>query len=136
MLLEGKKYQDDRGLITFNNDFDASQVKRIYTIENHSTDFIRGWQGHRIEQRWFAAIKGSFTISVIQLKDFDNPSRDVIVKTYTLTDETLTYLHVPAGHITAIQSLEENSKLLVLANYGLGEIDDEYRFNIEYFNKL
>lgn len=136
MLLEGKKYQDDRGLITFNNDFDASQVKRIYTIENHSTDFIRGWQGHRIEQRWFAAIKGSFTISVIQLKDFDNPSRDVIVKTYTLTGKTLTYLHVPAGHITAIQSLEENSKLLVLANYGLGEIDDEYRFNIEYFNKL
>src|SRR5690606_10111543 len=87
--LEGKKHQDERGIITFNNDFDASQVKRIYTIENHSTEFIRGWQGHKIEQRWFACMKGSFEISVIKVDDFENPSKDLTIQKYLLTDDIL-----------------------------------------------
>lgn len=133
MLLEGKKHQDERGIITYNNDFDASTIKRIYTIENRSIDFIRGWQGHQIEQRWFACTKGSFEISVIEIDDFENPSKDLMVKKYQLNDERLTYLHVPSGCVTAIQSKEENSKLLVLSDYGLGEISDEFRYNLDYF---
>ncbi|WP_294307032.1 WxcM-like domain-containing protein [uncultured Chryseobacterium sp.] len=133
MLLQGKTHQDDRGVITFNNEFDASEIKRIYTIENHSTDFIRGWQGHKIEQRWFASMKGSFEISVIEVDDFTNPSKDLISQKYLLTDEVLTYLHIPAGCITAIQSKSFDSKLLVLADYRLGEIADEYRFDLNYF---
>lgn len=136
MLLEGKKHQDERGIITFNNDFDASQIKRIYTIENSSTDYIRGWQGHKIEQRWFACMKGSFEISVIKVDDFENPSKDLTIQKYLLTDDILTYLHVPSGCITSIQANEINSKLLVLADFGLGEINDEYRFDLNYFNKF
>lgn len=135
-MIKGNNHTDERGIITYNNAFDASKIKRIYTIENHSTEFIRGWQGHQIEQRWFAAMKGSFEISVIQIDDFDSPANDLHIVKYTLTDLELTYLHVPAGCITAIKSLEENSKLLVLADYGIGEIKDEYRFPIDYFIKL
>ncbi|WP_313213951.1 WxcM-like domain-containing protein [Soonwooa sp.] len=132
-ILSGKKHEDERGIITYNNDFDASQIKRIYTIENHSTDFIRGWQGHKIEQRWFAAMKGRFEISVIVVHNFEKPSKNLEISKYVLEDKELTYLHIPAGCITAIQSLENDSKLLVLADYGLGEIQDEYRFPIDYF---
>lgn len=132
--LEGKKHQDERGVITYNNEFDASQIKRIYTIENCSTAFIRGWQGHQIEQRWFACMKGCFEIAVIEVDDFSKPSKDLTIYNYSLTDEVLTYLHIPAGCITAIQSQSEESKLLVLADYMLGEINDEYRFDLEYFN--
>jgi len=135
MLLQGKAHQDNRGIITFNNEFDASEIKRIYTIENHSPDFIRGWQGHKIEQRWFACMKGSFEVSVIEVDDFTNPSKDLTIQKYLLTDEVLTYLHVPSGCITAIQAKQDGSKLLVLADYGLGEINDEYRFDLNYFNK-
>lgn len=136
MLLEGKSHQDERGIITYNNDFDLSQIKRIYTIENHSTDFIRGWQGHEIEQRWFACMKGSFEISVIIVDDFIYPSREVTIQKYLLKDDVLTYLHIPSGCITAIQAKEENSKLLVLADYGLGEINDEYRYSVDYFKTI
>jgi len=137
MFLKGKKHEDERGIITYNNDFDASEIKRIYTIENHSSDFIRGWQGHKIEQRWFACIQGEFEISVIELDDFKNPSEDLIISKYVLENKELTYLHIPAGCITAIQAKTDGSKLLVLADYGLGEIQDEYRFPLEYFkNKL
>lgn len=133
MLLEGKSHQDKRGIITYNNDFDASQIKRIYTIENHSTEFIRGWQGHKVEQRWFACMKGSFEISVIVVDDFLNPSKDLTIQKYILKEDVLTYLHIPSGCITAIQANHEESKLLVLADYDLGEISDEYRYNLDYF---
>lgn len=135
-LLEGKRHEDVRGVITYNNDFDASNIKRIYTIENHSTTFIRGWQGHQIEQRWFAAMKGAFEIAVIQVDDFENPSPYLPIQTFNLTDETLTYLQIPAGCITAIQANEKDSKLLVLSDYSLGEIKDEYRYPINYFINL
>lgn len=133
MILKGNRYEDVRGIITFNNEFDVSSVKRIYTIENQSTAQVRGWQGHKIEQRWFACMKGSFKICVIEVDDFQQPSRDLTINTYYLTDKELTYLHVKAGCITAIQSTEEGSKLLVLADYELGEIHDEYRFDLDYF---
>jgi len=136
LQITGSRYQDDRGIITYNNDFDASQIKRIYTIENHSKDFIRGWQGHKVEQRWFSCMKGSFEISVIVVDNFTNPSKDLIIQKYLLTDDVLTYLHIPSGCITAIQAKEEGSKLLVLADYGLGEINDEYRYSLEYFTNI
>lgn len=135
-LIEGKKHQDERGSITFNNDFDATQIKRIYTIENHTAHFIRGWQGHKVEQRWFACMKGSFEISVIEVDDFSNPSQEVVIKKHTLTDEVLTYLQVPAGCVTAIQSLVKESKLLVLSDFKLGEVNDEYRFPLDYFKNI
>ena len=133
MVSEGHRYEDERGIITFNNDFDASAVKRIYTIENHSTDFIRGWQGHRTEQRWFACMKGAFEISVIAIDDFDHPSKELTVTKHRLNNESLSYLHVPGGCITAIQAMKPGSKLLVLADYAIGEIQDEYRFPLDYF---
>lgn len=136
MLFKGKSHKDERGIITYNNDFDASQIKRIYTVENHSTDFIRGWQGHKIEQRWFACMKGSFEISVIVVDDFINPSKAARVQKYSLQDDVLTYLYIPSGCITAIQAKEEHSKLLVLADHNLGEINDEYRYGLEYFNNI
>jgi hypothetical protein len=40
---------------------------------------------------------------------------------------------VPSGNITSIQALEANSKLMVMSDYLMGEIQDEYRFPIDYF---
>ncbi|WP_062701916.1 WxcM-like domain-containing protein [Chryseobacterium indologenes] len=134
MLTKGNQFKDERGIIKFNNDFDASAVKRIYTIENSDTDFIRGWQGHAIEQRWFACTKGSFRIAVVHVDDFNNPSSDLKAEYYDLSSDTLDFLHIEAGCITAIKAVEKNSKLLVLADYELGEIKDEYRFPLDHFN--
>jgi dTDP-4-dehydrorhamnose 3,5-epimerase-like enzyme len=132
-LYRGDCFQDLRGILTFNNDFDASSIKRIYTIENFDTDFIRGWQGHKIEQRWFACMNGKFRIGVIYIDDFENPLKTLKPQYYELNSSKLDFLHVAAGCVTSIQSLEKNSKLLVLADYKLNEVKDEYRFNENYF---
>ena len=49
-IVKGKAFKDDRGQLKFNNLFNLSLIKRIYLIENKK-DIIRGWQGHKIEQR-------------------------------------------------------------------------------------
>lgn len=133
MLYPGNKFSDERGVITFNNDFDASSARRLYTIENRSVDFIRGWQGHKIEQRWFAPVKGAFRVWVIKIDDWESPSKDLAIEKYDLSADTLNFLHIPAGCVTAIRAVEEESKLLVLADYLLGETQDEYRFPLDYF---
>lgn len=133
-IIKGNHHQDERGIIKFNNDFNALGIKRVYSIENANTAFIRAWQGHKIEQRWFSAVVGSFKIKLIEIDNWIQPSTDLSVLEFVLSSENLDILHVPAGFISSIQSQEANSKLLVFADYVLGEITDEYRFPPDYFN--
>lgn len=132
-LIIGNRYADARGQLFYNNDFDASQVKRIYIIENNATNFVRGWQGHQIEQRWFSAVKGKFKIELIQIDNWKQPSMDLKVYSFVIHSDKLDIIHVPQGYVSSIQSLEKDSKLLVMADYLLGEIKDEFRYEIDYF---
>lgn len=132
-LITGNCHSDQRGTLLYNNDFDASQIKRIYIIENENNEFIRGWQGHKIEQRWFSVVCGQFKIQLIKIDNWEKPSLDLEVFTFLINSENLNVLHVPKGYVSSIQSLELNSKLLVMADYLIGENKDEYRYDIEYF---
>ncbi|HQC06454.1 MAG TPA: WxcM-like domain-containing protein [Kaistella chaponensis] len=134
-IIKGNHHKDDRGTLTFNNDFNALGIKRVYTIENESLDFLRAWQGHQIEQRWFSAVAGSFKIKLIEIDDWKNPTKDLPILEFILNSENLDILHVPRGFATSIQSFEDHSKLLLFADYQLGEIQDEYRFASNYFNE-
>ena len=132
-IINGGSHSDTRGTVRFNNSFDATAIKRIYLIENNETTFVRGWQGHRIEQRWFSVLQGSFRIELIAIDNWENPSKELKLLSFIINAETLDVLHVPAGYVSSIQSLEEGAKLLVMADYLLGEVQDEYRFDIDYF---
>ena len=132
-IIKGNSHADDRGVLQFNNDFNALGIKRIYTIQNRNTEFVRGWQGHKIEQRWFVAVQGSFKIVLIAIDDWVTPSPDLEQQHFVLDAQKMDVLHVPSGYVSSIQSLEASSKLLLLSDYLLGEIDDEYRFDINYF---
>jgi dTDP-4-dehydrorhamnose 3,5-epimerase-like enzyme len=134
-LISGNCHQDQRGQLFYNNDFDTSSIKRMYVIENHSVDFIRAWQGHKIEQRWFSAVQGRFKIQLIAVDNWDTPSLTLPKIEFTLHSETLDILHIPAGYISSIQALEERSKLVVMADYYLGELNDEFRYPTDYFIK-
>jgi dTDP-4-dehydrorhamnose 3,5-epimerase-like enzyme len=132
-VIKGNCHSDARGTLFYNNDFDASVIKRIYLIENESVDFIRAWQGHKIEQRWFSVMKGSFRIQLIAIDYWGSPSKEMERFTFIVNAEKLDVLHVPSGYVSSIQSLEQGSKLLVLSDYLLGEVKDEYRFDVDYF---
>jgi dTDP-4-dehydrorhamnose 3,5-epimerase-like enzyme len=132
-IINGGCHTDVRGKLFFNNSFDATAIKRIYLIENKEITFVRGWQGHRIEQRWFSVLQGSFKIELIAIDNWEPPSKDLKSLSFIVNAETLDVLHVPPGYVSSIQALEKGAKLLVMADYLLGAIQDEYRFEIDYF---
>lgn len=134
-IIKGNKHTDERGTITYNNAFDATKIKRIYTIENLNTDFFRGWQGHQIESRWFAVMKGKFRIGVIQFENLNDLNYEFEIKWYEIEEGDLDYLYLGPKHLSCIQALEIDSKLLVLSDYALGEVQDELRYPLEYFVK-
>ena len=115
-LIQGKSHEDERGILFYNNDFDASVIKRIYVIENQNTDLVRAWRGHEIEQRWFSAMMGSFKIELIAIDNWDRPARNLERLEFVLDSQKLDILHIPAGYVSSIQSLSEGSKLLVMAD--------------------
>jgi dTDP-4-dehydrorhamnose 3,5-epimerase-like enzyme len=134
-MIKGGEHIDERGKLCFNNDFDLSEVKRVYTIEHWSIETIRGWQGHKIERRWFSALVGSFNIQLRAIDDWNKPSPDCKLFSFTLLSDKLDVLYVPNGYVSRIKALELNSKLIVFADYLVGEVRDEYRFEINYFNE-
>jgi len=132
-LISGNQFKDQRGTLFFNNDFDLTNIKRIYVIENKNEDIVRAWQGHKIEQRWFSVIEGKFRIQLIEVDNWDKPSENLPKIEFILKSENLDVLHVPPGFISCIQSLDKKSKLIAFTDYKLGEINDEFKYPTNYF---
>ena len=132
-IIKGNSFIDIRGTIYFNNSFDTSEIKRMYVIQNSGVNVIRGWQGHKVEQRWFSAVQGEFEIHLIEVDNWETPSKGLQSIKYKLNSDKMNVLHVPPGFVSSIRSKEAASKLLAMSNYGIGEIKDEYRYEIDYF---
>ena len=132
-IIKGNSFTDIRGTIYFNNSFDTSEIKRMYIIQNSSVNVIRGWQGHKVEHRWFSAVQGEFEIYLIEVDNWETPSKDLQSIKYNLSSDKMNVLHVPPGFVSSIRSKESASKLLAMSNYGIEEINDEYRYENEYF---
>lgn len=133
-VIEGAKFQDHRGVLRFNNNLNIESAKRIYVIENQNLEDKRGWQGHKIEQRWFSVMRGAFVIEIIQVDDLKNPTKVTKHYEFELSDKQMDVLHVPPGHMTSIRSLKESSALLVMSDFLMGETQDEHRLPINYFD--
>lgn len=132
-VIIGNVYQDNRGILKYNNAFNLSEIKRMYVIENADTNLKRGWQGHKIEQRWFSAVAGKFEIILLEIDNWEKPSVNLKPNRFELNAETLNVLHAPKGYVSCIQAIEENSKLLIMSDYILGEVDDDFKFDLEQF---
>lgn len=135
-IINGGIAKDLRGEIRFVNDFDMSKVKRFYIIKNSNTELVRGWRGHKIEQRWFFVLNGKFRIDLVKVDDWDNCSKDLNVEMIELSCEKNSVFHVPSGFATAFQALENDSELLVFSDYGIeNAVNDDYTWPIDYFFK-
>ena len=133
-IIKGGIAKDHRGQIRFVNDFDMSLVKRFYIIKNQNTELIRGWRAHRMEQRWFYVVSGSFELSLVKIDDWDNPSKTLKVEKLNIKADDQQVVHVPVGHGTAFKALEAGSELLVFADYGIDNAkNDDYTWPVDYF---
>ncbi|MFD2554238.1 WxcM-like domain-containing protein [Sphingobacterium tabacisoli] len=134
--IEGGIASDHRGAIRFVNEFDMTQVKRFYIIQNKDTELVRGWRAHRVEQRWFYVLSGSFALDTVKVDDWDNASPDLEIERRILKAEDKQVIHVPVGYGTAFQAIEEGSELLVFADYGIDHApNDDYTWPSDFFVK-
>ena len=78
---------------------------------------------------------GNFEVKLIAVDNWDNPSKILQPSVFELCSEKMDVLHIPAGYISSIQAKTDSAKLLVMADFMLGEVKDEYRFDADYFDK-
>lgn len=127
-LLRGGSFNDARGNLRFVNEEIPGNYRRFYLITPANTNMIRAWQGHKIEEKAFYAIKGTFTIAVIKPEPFDEPGGNEIPEIFELSEDNNGFLRVPAGCYTGIKPKTADSILLVLSSLDLaGSKSDDYR---------
>lgn len=134
-IINGGIHHDERGEICFVNDFTFPDIKRFYVIKNHSIKIIRGWIGHKIEKKYFFAVKGSFIICAVKIDDWKNPSKYLKPEKFTISEQNPQILFIPPGYANGVRALQDDSILTVYSNLSLPEsAADTYRFNVSLWD--
>lgn len=129
-LLKGGTFRDERGTLSFVNEFDLSPVKRMYTIIHPDKSIVRAWQGHQHESKWFKCIKGRFVVAWKKIDDFSNPSPLPPPEHTILDNNQPEILFIPPGYANGLKALEDNSEIIVFSDYNLGEsLNDKIRYD-------
>ncbi|MDX1652429.1 MAG: WxcM-like domain-containing protein [Brumimicrobium sp.] len=117
----GSEHTDHRGKVRYVNQFEMSEIVRMYSIEPLS-DTIRAWQGHRKENKWFFAAKGSFLVKIVNM---DNKN---IRFEYTLSESESKIIKIPGGYFNGFQALQPRSVLMIFSDFSLEQsVKDDYR---------
>lgn len=134
-LLKGGLAVDDRGTVSFVNDFKFEGVKRFYLVENHQQGFIRAWHGHKYEHKYVLVVKGAALICAVAVDDWTNPSRAAKIWRFTLSEHTPAILYIPAGYANGSMSLTADAKIMYFSTSELQDsMQDDIRFAADYWN--
>lgn len=134
-LIAGGCASDDRGRLTFANDFDLGPVRRMYIVENFATGTVRAWHGHKVERKWVMAIAGAALVCAVPIDDWDKPATDAPISRFTIDAQNPCVVAIPAGFANGAMSLLEGTKILYLSDATLGgTTEDDYRFPSRYWD--
>ncbi|MBC8767866.1 hypothetical protein H4O18_07675 [Arenibacter sp. BSSL-BM3] len=133
--IEGSIFSDNRGKIKFFNSFDMAQIVRFYEISPASPEIIRGWQGHKIEKKWFYCHSGAFVINIVNIAEENIALAELSAERFELNESMPIILEVPAGSASGFKAILPGSKLMVFSNFTLEEsTKDDIRFPLETWN--
>lgn len=123
MLIKGDIAVDDRGKVSFVNDFDFAGVKRFYVVENHQKGFVRAWHGHKKEAKYVYVVTGAAIVGVTDLSGEN-------VERFVLSADKPQVLYIPAGHANGFKTLTDDTKLIFFSASTLEEsLGDDIRFD-------
>jgi len=135
-LIPGGVAVDDRGCLTFANDFNFYGVKRFYQVQNFSTSTIRAFHGHLKEAKYVYVAKGSAIVAAVELDDVKSPSKNKKVNRFILSDKKPQVLFIPPKYANGFRPLEEDTRILFFSTSSLEESKgDDYRFPVDYWGK-
>lgn len=126
-LFAGGLAVDDRGSVTYANDFNFEGVKRFYMVENHRQGFIRAWHGHLNEAKYVFVTSGSILIGAGKIDEKGTP-KDSAPKKFILSARQPKILFIPKGYANGFKTLEENTKVMFFSTSTIQEsLNDDYR---------
>ena len=126
-LINGGNFVDDRGTLSFVNDFGFEGVKRFYQVENHERGFIRAWHGHKKEGKYVYVVKGTAWVGVVDMET-------KLEEKFVLNSKTPKILWIPPGKYNGFQTLEEDTTILFFSTVTMEEAQgDDYRLPYEDF---
>ncbi len=129
-MLAGQLAVDDRGEVGFVNEFDLSRIRRFYTVTNHRKGFVRAFHGHRAEEKYVTAVTGAVLVACVAVDDWQNPSRDLPVHRFVLSEKSPAVLHIPAGYANGFMSLTDGAKVIFFSTATVEESRrDDFRFD-------
>ena len=131
----GDNAVDDRGLVTFVNEFKFEEVKRFYVVKNHSSNFVRAWHGHKKEKKYVYVVTGSVLIGLVKIDNWENPSKNLEVEKFILSDLKPRILEIPNGYANGFKTLTDETKIMFFSSSTIEEsVGDDFRFPFDYWN--
>ncbi len=134
-LIPGGLAVDDRGQVTFINDFTFDGIKRFYMVSNHNAGFVRAWHAHKKEAKYVLVVRGAAVVGAVEIDDWKNPSNKTEVKRFVLSEKTPKILYIPEGYANGFKTMTSNTQVMFFSTSTLEESkDDDYRFDSRYWD--
>jgi len=137
-VINGGKFVDDRGPLSFVNDFAFVGVRRFYQVENHAAGFIRAWHGHKIEGKYVYVPKGAALIQALPIEMVPQmvlPNHPKLTRV-TLSSDAPKILWIPPGHYNGFMNLTEDTVVMFFSTTTMEESKgDDYRLEWDAFGE-
>lgn len=128
-FIEGGMFSDERGTLSYVNDFNMQEIKRFYLIRHTDVSIVRAWQGHQAEQKWFYVTNGKFKIIVVKPDNWEKPSMALSLDEFILSADQPGVLHIPGGYANGFKALVPDSQMIVFSDFTVEQSkNDNYRF--------
>ena len=130
LMMSGGLSVDDRGEVSFVNDFCFQDVKRFYIVSNHRAGFVRAWHAHRKEAKYVTAVAGSAVVGAVRIDDWEKPSHELPVERFVLSAKKPSVLYIPPGYANGFMSLTDDLKLMFFSTANLeASTGDDVRYD-------
>lgn len=134
-IIDGGLAVDDRGQVSFVNEFAFEGVKRFYMVSNHRQGFVRAWHAHKKEAKYVFVTKGAAKIGAVAIDKWDEPSPEAEVKQYVLSEKNPKILYIPAGYANGFMTLTEEAQIIFYSTSTLEEsLGDDFRYDARHWD--
>jgi dTDP-4-dehydrorhamnose 3,5-epimerase len=128
-IIDGGIAVDDRGMLSFANQFDFAGVKRFYQVRNFSPAVIRAFHGHRNEAKYAYVPSGAAIVATVPLDDLVDKKPNPAVKRFVLSAAKPAILYIPKNFANGFRCLQNETTILFFSTSSIDESKgDDIRF--------
>jgi dTDP-4-dehydrorhamnose 3,5-epimerase-like enzyme len=129
----GRRFTDDRGVLTAFEMIPMEKIQRFYTVQNHKAGFVRAWHGHKFETKYAVVVKGAAVVAAVKVDNWESPNERndtaPIVEREVLSAENAKVFLIPAGCANGWKSLTDDTIIVFFSTATAEESKgDDYRF--------